>query len=38
MLKLYTIHLAFDGGWFEAILIENTPRTLGIKSCSEKLH
>jgi hypothetical protein len=29
MLKLCTIHLAFDRGCFEAVLIENTHRTLG---------
>ena len=30
MLKLCTIHHAFNRGCFEAILIENTCRTLGI--------
>jgi hypothetical protein len=28
MLKLCTIHLAFDRGYFEVVLIENTPKTL----------
>jgi hypothetical protein len=32
MLKLCTIHLAFDRGCYEAILIENTCKTLGIKA------
>jgi hypothetical protein len=31
MLKLCTIHLAFHRSCFEAILIENTCRTLGVK-------
>jgi hypothetical protein len=31
MLKLCTIYHAFDRGYFEAVLIENTPRTLGVK-------
>jgi hypothetical protein len=31
MLKLCTIDLAFNRGCFEAILIENTCRTLGVR-------
>jgi hypothetical protein len=30
MLKFCTIHLAFDKGYFEAVLIEYIPRTLGV--------
>ena len=33
--QTYTIHLAFDRGCFEAILIENTFRTLGINTISK---
>jgi hypothetical protein len=25
------IHLALNRGWFEAVLMKNTPRTLGVK-------
>jgi hypothetical protein len=31
MLKLCTIHLAFNRGCFEVVLIENSHRTLGVK-------
>jgi hypothetical protein len=35
MLQLCTIHLAFDRGCIEAVLIENTFRTLGVKQASK---
>jgi uncharacterized membrane protein len=31
MLQFCSIYLAFNKGYFEAVLIENTQRTLGIK-------
>jgi hypothetical protein len=40
MLKLCTIHLAFDRGCYEAVLIENTSRTLGVNEeevCDKKI-
>jgi hypothetical protein len=29
--QICSIHLAFNRGYIEAVLIENTPRTLGVK-------
>jgi hypothetical protein len=34
MLKLCTIHLVFERGYYEAVLVENTPRTLGVEEGS----
>jgi hypothetical protein len=34
--KFYIIHLALHRGYFEAVLIENTQRTLGVKKLTKK--
>jgi hypothetical protein len=36
MLKLYTTHLALDRRCFEAVLIENIPRTLRVNFYSKE--